>query len=175
VGSCTGEAKVLNLKSGGILYDLPHTDKEITCLQFLEEKSEYWIVAGCWSGKVVLYNRPTQENFFRITAKSRIGHRGDILTLDCSKMFFVSGGTDGYLSVWNMFTGIMKHALELPNPKQADDKKLAVKPSGRVIRKTVVALFFHPYYRNVAFVLQEGGDINGVDVQTGEIVAQHCA
>lgn len=32
VGSSIGEAKVLNLKSGGVLYDLPRQDKEITCL-----------------------------------------------------------------------------------------------------------------------------------------------
>ena len=122
VGSCTGEAKVLNLKSGGILYDLPKTDKEITCIHFLFEKSEYWIVAGCWNGKIVLYSKPTQDNYFRVTAKSRIGHRGDILTLDCSKLFFVSGGTDGYLSVWNMFSGIMKHALEVPDPKAIPER-----------------------------------------------------
>jgi hypothetical protein len=53
-----------------------------------------------------------------ITAKARIGHRGDILTLDSSMLFFVSGGTDGFLSVWNMFTGVMKHALDLPKPSK---------------------------------------------------------
>jgi hypothetical protein len=60
-----------------------------------------------------------------ITAKARIGHRGDILTLDSSILFFVSGGTDGFLSVWNMFTGVMKHALDLPEPSKMAK---AVKP-----------------------------------------------
>jgi hypothetical protein len=33
-------------------------------------------------------------------------------------LFFVSGGTDGFLSVWNMFTGVMKHAIDMPKPSQ---------------------------------------------------------
>jgi hypothetical protein len=53
-----------------------------------------------------------------VTAKARIGHRGDILALDSSMLFFVSGGTDGFLSVWNMFTGVMKHAIDMPKPSQ---------------------------------------------------------
>jgi WD40 repeat protein len=119
VGSSSGNAKVLNFKSGGVLYDLPRQEKEITCIRFLNEKSEFWILAGCWSGKIILYTKPSAENFFRITAKSRIGHRGDIMALECSKLIFTSGGTDGYLSVWNSFTGMLKHAIELPNPKDS--------------------------------------------------------
>lgn len=176
VGSATGEAKCLNLTSGGVLYDLPRQDKEITSILFLQEKSEYWIVAGCWAGKIILYTKPTADNYFRITAKSRIGHRGDILTLDCSKLFFVSGGTDGHLSVWNMFTGIMKHAIQLPNPKplsqgEQQPRRRRTKgasgeanDAGKQIRKTVVGILFHPYFKNVVFVLQEGGDIHGCDI-----------
>ena len=83
VGSSSGEAKVLNLKSGGVLYDLPKQEKEITCIQFVNDKSEYWIIAGGWGGKIILYTKPTQDNYFRITARTRIGHRGDILIIDC--------------------------------------------------------------------------------------------
>jgi hypothetical protein len=35
VGNCIGEVLILNLKSGGVLYKLPHTDSEVTCLKFL--------------------------------------------------------------------------------------------------------------------------------------------
>ena len=35
-GNHEGEAFILNLKSGGVLYQLPHTDQEVTCLKFLE-------------------------------------------------------------------------------------------------------------------------------------------
>ena len=43
IGNCEGEAQILNLKSGGILYQLPHSDAEITCLQFLSgsKKNNY--------------------------------------------------------------------------------------------------------------------------------------
>lgn len=66
VGSMFGEAKVLNLMSGGVLYDLPRLDKELTCLKFLNDKSEYWIVGGCWSGKIILWTQPKQENGFTV-------------------------------------------------------------------------------------------------------------
>jgi hypothetical protein len=59
VGSCTGEAKVLNLKSGGIIYDLPSVDNEITCMQFLNGTTEFWIAAGCWGGKMILWTEPS--------------------------------------------------------------------------------------------------------------------
>ena len=35
VGTCNGEVAVLNFSSGGVLYNLPHQDREITCLKFL--------------------------------------------------------------------------------------------------------------------------------------------
>lgn len=28
----------------------------------------------------------------------------------------VSGGVDGYVAVWNQFSGVMKFAVELPDP-----------------------------------------------------------
>lgn len=35
VGNCIGEVLILNMKSGGILYRLPHCDSEVTCLKFV--------------------------------------------------------------------------------------------------------------------------------------------
>ena len=34
---------------------------------------------------------------------------------------------------------------------------------------------FHPYWKNVAMVLQEGGNIHAVDVSNGEIVNHFLA
>ncbi len=72
VGTCNGEIAVLNFSSGGVLYNLPHQDKEITCLKFLTGcKSiwkiillvgEFWLVAGTWGGKLVLYTEPNEDN-----------------------------------------------------------------------------------------------------------------
>lgn len=35
VGNCIGEVQILNMKSGGILYNLPHCDSEVTTLKFV--------------------------------------------------------------------------------------------------------------------------------------------
>ena len=46
----------------------------------------------------------------------RIGHRGDINTLDCQSNYIISGGQDGLLGVWNQFSGVLKYAIKLPAP-----------------------------------------------------------
>ena len=45
----------------------------------------------------------------------RIGHRGDINTIDCQSNYIISGGQDGLLGVWNQFSGILKYAIKLPD------------------------------------------------------------
>lgn len=79
--------------------------------------SEFWLVAGCWNGKMVMWTEPNEDNNFQITAKCRIGHRGDILDLVGSTNYIVSGGIDGLLSVWNQFSGVLKYAIQLPDPE----------------------------------------------------------
>ena len=116
IGNCIGEVQVLNLKSGGILYHLPSCDTEITCLQFLSGMSEFWLVAGCWQGKVMMWTCPNEDNNFTITAKCRIGHKRDILCVDSSSQYIVTGGIDGLVSIWNLFSGILKYAIALPLP-----------------------------------------------------------
>jgi hypothetical protein len=74
VGSCVGEVKVLNFASGGVLYNLPHSDQEITCLRFLNGGmftlltyylvGEFWLVGGCWNGKFILWTEPNEDNSF---------------------------------------------------------------------------------------------------------------
>jgi WD40 repeat protein len=118
VGSASGEGKVLNLKSGGTLYDLPKQDKEISCLKFLNDKCDFWLVGGCWGGRMVLYTKPTQMNNFTIHTKISIS-TGDIMALDNSKMFFVTGGTDCKLSVWNLHSGVRKFNFPMLDPHEA--------------------------------------------------------
>ena len=43
---------------------------------------EFWLVASTWGGKMVFWTEPTNDNNYQITAKSTIGHRGDVLVLD---------------------------------------------------------------------------------------------
>ena len=98
MGNQIGEAFVANKLSGGIIYRLPGADEEISCIKFLSGckstyykltladlylESEFWIVAALWHGKMVFWSQPNEQNNFTINAKMRIGHRGDINTLDC--------------------------------------------------------------------------------------------
>ena len=119
----------------------------------------------------------------------RFGHRGDINTLDCQSSYIISGGQDGLLGVWNQFSGVLKYAIKLPDPvdashpqakermKSAASKAIADNSGFRAssssstssqvsnqIRRTVVALMFHPHWKNVALVMQEGGNVHAVDV-----------
>jgi len=56
IASSCGEAKILNLRSGGVIYDLPQSGKEIACLRFMENKqTDLWIMGGGWDGKVFFW------------------------------------------------------------------------------------------------------------------------
>lgn len=87
-------------------------------MEFLTGSSEFWLAAGCWRGKIVLWTEPTEANNFSVSAKCRIGHRedSDILVIDHAKAYFVTGGVDGLLSIWNQFSGVLKYAVTLPAP-----------------------------------------------------------
>ena len=105
VGTNAGESKIVNLQSGGVLYNLPHCNQEVTYLKFSDGMSEYWLFGACWGGKLMMWTQPNEDNNFTISARCRIGHKSDVLNLDCSQNFIVSGGVDGIVSVWNVFSG----------------------------------------------------------------------
>lgn len=69
----------------------------------------------------MMWTKPNEENNFSITAKCRIGHKNDVLAIDNSQQFIVSGGVDGLASVWNLFSGILKYAVALPPPSTISD------------------------------------------------------
>lgn len=96
----------------------------------------------------MLWTEPNEDNNFSISAKCRIGHRGDVLVLDSAHNYIISGGIDGLVSVWNQFSGVLKFAITLPDPF---DEKL--KQPDSTIRKTIVDVMFHPSYSNVICAL----------------------
>lgn len=136
-------------------------------------ESEFWIVAALWHGKVVFWSQPNEQNNYTINAKVRIGHRGDINELACQSNYIISGGQDGLLGVWNQFSGVLKYAIKLPKPldsslpsakgkleentRSALDENMGVAginpKASHHIRRTIVGLMFHPYWKNVALVL----------------------
>ena len=51
----------------------------------------------------------------------------------------------------------------------------ATAQASNMIRRTIVDVMFHPYWQNVALVLQEGGNVHAVDVSNGMIVNDFLA
>lgn len=82
---------------------------------------EFWLVAGTWGGKMVLWTEPTEDNNYQISAKCRIGHKGDLLCVDRDLNNIVTGGVDGHITVWNQFSGVRKFAFTLPDPIDKND------------------------------------------------------
>jgi WD40 repeat protein len=64
----------------------------------------------------MMWTNPNEDNNFQITAKCRVGHKEDVLAIDSSNQYIVSGGVDGLLSIWNLFSGVLKFAVTLPVP-----------------------------------------------------------
>lgn len=114
VGTNCGESKVINLLSGGVLYNLAHCNSEVTYLKFFNGQTEFWLFGACWGGKLMMWTKPTIDNNFIVSARCRIGHKQDVLSLDCSPQFVVSGGVDGIVSIWNVFSGELKYAIGMP-------------------------------------------------------------
>ena len=71
----------------------------------------------------MMWTGPNDANNFTVMGRCRIGHRNDILCVDNSHQFIASGGIDGLLSIWNMMTGTLKYAIELPPPSNGGEIK----------------------------------------------------
>jgi len=114
VGSSSGEATVVNIRSGGVVFELPAAEAEITCMTFIKGTSELWLAGGVFGGKMILWTEPSETNNQTVTMSLRVGHFADILSIDCNKMFICSGGADGNMTIWNIFAGTMKFAVQMP-------------------------------------------------------------
>jgi WD40 repeat protein len=68
-----------------------------------------------------MWTKPTIDNNFVVHARCRVGHKQDVLILDCSPQFIVSGGVDGIVSIWNVFSGELKYAIAMPNLISEDE------------------------------------------------------
>lgn len=222
VGTSTGEAKVINLKSGGVLYELATVEKpqEITSLGFISGQTEYWLFGGSWGGRLMMWTNPSEDNNFTITARCKINHKSDIISLDCLNGFIATGDDQGVVSIWNAQSGQIKYAIDTPAPvtfgasspsrfKKKSAKKeaprgrhqryesssdegsldscaassdnvgdgtAATSPKGHSkrpplgsMRKSIVGLCFHPFYRNHICLMQESGNIHMIDAAAGEI------
>ena len=123
----------------------------------------------------MLWTEPNAENNFHISAKSRTGHRGDILVLDSDENNIISGAVDGLITVWNRFSGVRKFAFNLPDPIDENNPHEVVTEAQNQIRKRISDLMFHPFYCNLICVMQDSGNVHVVDISNGSIVADFVA
>ena len=103
---------LIQIKKSHVLSSL----KEVTKVLFILIVSEFWLIGGSWQGKLMMWTNPSDYNNYNLNAKCRIGHKDDILTIDSSSQYIVSGGVDGLLSIWNSFSGVLKYSVTLPIP-----------------------------------------------------------
>jgi WD40 repeat protein len=87
------------------------------CIEFVKLKTtEFWLAAGCWQGKFVLWTEPTEINNFTVDISVRIGHRADILSIKENSNFIITASADGHVSIWNIFSGTLKCSILMPIP-----------------------------------------------------------
>ena len=72
---------------------------------------------------MILWTEPNEDNNFQINAMCRIGHQGDILVLESANNYIITGGIDGYLGVWNQFSGLLKFTIRMPDPVNEKEYK----------------------------------------------------
>ena len=72
----------------------------------------------------MMWTCPSNDNDFTVLGKCKVGHRSDILCVESSSQFIVSAGIDGLLSIWNLFSGTLKFAVELPPPKLINEPEI---------------------------------------------------
>ena len=53
---------------------------------------------------------------------SRIGHRADILTIQENEKYIVTGSADGFISVWNIITGLLKSSVKMSDPLNENER-----------------------------------------------------
>lgn len=154
IGNDKGLVKIFNIHSGGILYTLPVAPSEVTALSFADGISDYWLLGTCWDGKMMMWSAPDQSNDFSINARCKVGHRNDIISLDCNQRYIATGGADGLVTLWNMFSGV-------PIPSTENVMK----------SKNVVGVKLLKKSPNILFVLHEAGDVHCIDASNGNFIA----
>ncbi len=86
--------------------------------------------------------------------------------IDSAYNQIVSGGVDGLISVWNQFSGVMKFAIELPDPLDETSPDIQLTAVQNQIRKKISDVFFHPFYSNIVCVMQESGNVHIIDISS---------
>jgi WD40 repeat protein len=105
----------------------------------------------------MFWTTPNDNNNFTVSGKCRIGHKQDVLSINSNSQYIVTGGCDGLVSVWNIFSGFLKYAIAMPNPTEkhtpAADEDEETKKGRITLKRSIVGLLFHPDYKTIVLVL----------------------
>lgn len=116
-GANDGTVRVWNFSNGQMLQQLKNESKlEISCITFIVEGQNKFIVSGGWNRKVLVWRDEATSSAAAIEPDRVMnGHDEDILSIAYSAPnLLCTSGYDGRLLVWNMDSAILKHKLTIP-------------------------------------------------------------
>ena len=142
----------------------------MTCIEFLLDNTNFWLVAVGWDGKMVFIKHPMfQKNTYTVAlVLKKTPHSGDIYTLDHVDAFLATGGVDNKVCIWNSVAGTVRSIIKMPKR----DGRFNIFVNLVRFTKTKQAGYDYPVI--LLFVVQNNGDLFCVNPVT-EIVSKRVA
>ena len=142
----------------------------MTCIEFLLDNTNFWLVAVGWDGKMVFIKHPMfQKNSYTVAlVLKKAPHSGDIYTLDHVDAFLATGGVDNKVCIWNSVAGTVRSIIKMPKR----DGRFNIFVNLVRFTKTKQAGYDYPVI--LLFVVQNNGDLFCVNPVT-EIVSKRVA
>jgi WD40 repeat protein len=123
-GANDGTVRVWNFSNGQCLQQLKNEGQlEVSCITFIVESQNKFIVAGGWNRKVLVWRDEASSSSSAAVETDRVmvGHEEDILSIAYSPPnLLATSGYDGKLLVWNMDSAILKFSLTSPGVEALD-------------------------------------------------------
>ena len=122
-GANDGTVRVWNFSNGQCLQQLKNDGQsEVSCITFIVEAQNKFIVAGGWNRKVHVWRDEASSSSAAVEPdRLMIGHEEDILSIAYSPPnLLATSGYDGKLLVWNMDSAILKFSLAIGGVEHLD-------------------------------------------------------
>jgi WD40 repeat protein len=113
-GANDGTVRVWNFSNGQCLQQLKNDSQlEVSCITFIVESQNKFIVAGGWNRKVLVWRDEASSSSAAVEPdRMMVGHDEDILSIAYSPPnLLATSGYDGRLLIWNMDSAILKFSL----------------------------------------------------------------
>ena len=122
-GANDGSVRVWNFSNGQCLQQLKNDGQsEVSCITFIVESSNKFVVAGGWNRKVLVWRDETSSSTAPVEPdRVMSGHDEDILSIAYSPPnLLATSGYDGRLLIWNMDSAILKFNLSIGGIESLD-------------------------------------------------------